>query len=110
MKTDARFGPELTFRALLTGAAGSVVIAASSTYVALRMGALPWPTVFVAVLSMAILKPFGAGLREINTAHTGMSAGGLVAGGLAFTLPGLWMSDPGFHLSLWTAIWAAVAG
>ncbi len=110
MKTDARFGPELTVRAILVGAAGSVVIAASSTYVALRMGALPWPTVFVAVLSMAMLKPFGAGLREINTAHTGMSAGGLVAGGLAFTLPGLWMSDPGFHLSLWTAIWAAVAG
>ncbi len=79
---------ELTIRSIILAALGSIVIAGSSTYVALRIGALPWPTIFVAVLSMALLKPFGASLREINVAHTGMSAGGLVAGGLAFTIPG----------------------
>lgn len=102
--------PELTFRSLMLAAAGSVLIAGSSSYVALRMGALPWPTIFVAVLSMAILKPFGASLREINVAHTGMSAGGLVAGGLAFTIPGVWMANPGSLMGPGTVAVAAVVG
>jgi putative OPT family oligopeptide transporter len=64
-------------------------------YVALRMGALPWPTIFVTVVSMAALKRRkGASLQEINVTHTIMSAGAMVAGGLAFTLPGLWMLHP----------------
>ena len=102
--------PELTFRSVLIAAAGSIVIAASSSYVALRMGALPWPTIFAAVLSMAILRPFGATLREINVAHTGMSAGGLVAGGLAFTIPGVWMADPGSGLGAGVIGVAAIVG
>ncbi len=102
--------PELTFRSLLLAAAGSILIAGSSTYVALRMGALPWPTIFVAVLSMAILKPFGASIREINVAHTGMSAGGLVAGGLAFTIPGIWMADPHSDLGVGLVAVAAIVG
>lgn len=102
--------PELTFRSLILAAAGSIVIAGSSCYVALRMGALPWPTIFVAVLSMAILKPFGASLREINVAHTGMSAGGLVAGGLAFTIPGVWMADPHSNLGVGIVAVAALVG
>lgn len=102
--------PELTVRALALGAAGAVVISASSAYVALRLGALPWPTVFVAVVSLAVLGPFGASLREINVAHTGMSAGGLVAGGLAFTIPAFWMADVPTELPLVSAIAAGVAG
>ncbi len=101
---------ELTTRSMVLAALGSIVIAGSSTYVALRIGALPWPTIFVAVLSMALLKPFGASLREINVAHTGMSAGGLVAGGLAFTLPGIWMSDPSSTLGIPVAAVAALVG
>ena len=87
------FGVEnLTIRAMVLAAAGSMVITASSMYVALRLGALPWPTVFVAVLSMSVLKAMGkTNLREINLASTGMSAGSMVAGGLAFTLPGLFI-------------------
>ncbi|HON33605.1 MAG TPA: OPT/YSL family transporter [Synergistales bacterium] len=101
---------ELTLRSIALAVAGSILIAASSTYVALRIGALPWPTIFVAVLSMAVLRPLGASLREINVAHTGMSAGGLVAGGLAFTLPGVWMSDPGSSLGVGTVTVVAIVG
>jgi len=101
---------ELTLRSIALAVVGSILIAASSTYVALRIGALPWPTIFVAVLSMAVLRPLGASLREINVAHTGMSAGGLVAGGLAFTLPGVWMSDPGSSLSVGTVAVVAIVG
>lgn len=84
---------QLTMRAIIIGMLGSVIITASSMYVALKISALPWPTVFVAVLSMALLKLLGkTNLNEINIAQTGMSAGAMVAGGLAFTIPGLWIS------------------
>ena len=83
---------QLSLRSLILGAIGSCVITASSMYVALRMSALPWPTIFVAVLSMALLKMFGKTTNnEINITQTAMSAGAMVAGGLAFTLPGLWI-------------------
>ena len=94
-KHEVPFGEQLTLRGLLMGVLGSVVITTSSVYVALRMGALPWPTIFVAVLSMALLKGMGrTNVNEINVTHTAMSAGGMVAGGLAFTLPGLHMLNP----------------
>ncbi len=86
---------QLTLRSMIIGALGAIVITTSSMYVALRMGALPWPTIFVAVLSMALLKLLGnTNLKEINVTHTAMSAGGMVAGGVAFTIPGIWMLMP----------------
>ncbi len=83
----------LTWRAILLAIPGAILITASSTYVALRMSALPWPTIFVAVLSFALMRLFGkSDINEINVAATGMSAGAMVAGGIVFTLPGLFIS------------------
>ncbi|MDD2427506.1 MAG: OPT/YSL family transporter [Eubacteriales bacterium] len=85
--------PNFTVRALILAIFGSILMTASSMYVALRMSALPWPTVFVAVLSLTLMRLFRSkNLREVNIASTGMSAGAMVAGGLAFTIPGLFMS------------------
>ena len=101
----------LTLRGLVLGIAGLVVITASSMYVALRMGALPWPTVFVTVVSMAVLSRMkDSTLQEINTTHTLMSAGAMVAGGLAFTLPGLWMLNPAATFPLSSLIALTVVG
>lgn len=84
---------QLSVRSLVIGSIGSAIITASSMYTALRMSALPWPTIFVAVLSMALLRLLGKTTHnEINITQTAMSAGAMVAGGLAFTLPGLWIS------------------
>lgn len=84
---------DLTLRSIILGVAGSVLIAISSIYVALRISALPWPTLFVTVLAMALLKLLGnTNIREINVTNTGMSAGAMVAGGLAFTIPGLFIA------------------
>jgi uncharacterized oligopeptide transporter (OPT) family protein len=94
-KTERRFWgiDQLSLRGLLLGILGSLIITASSIYVALRISALPWPTIFVAVLSMALLKAMGrTTLNEINITQTAMSAGAMVGGGLAFTLPGLWIT------------------
>lgn len=81
----------LRVSSLVTAVVGSVLVTMSSMYVALRMGALPWPTVFAALFAMFALKPFKASLHDINVAHTGISAGGLVSGGLAFTIPAVWI-------------------
>jgi len=91
---------KITSRSLIIGTLGLLIITASSAYVALRMGALPWPTVFVTVISMAILRRFkNSTLQEINVTHTMMSAGAMVSGGLAFTLPGIWMLNPQAQVS-----------
>ncbi|NLC88754.1 MAG: peptide transporter [Clostridiaceae bacterium] len=85
--------PNFTVRALLLAIFGSILMTASSMYVALRMSALPWPTIFVAVLSLTLMRLFkSSNLKEVNVASTGMSAGAMVAGGLAFTIPGLFIS------------------
>lgn len=82
----------LTARSLIIGGIGSIVITASSLFIALKMGALPWPIVFAALVSVAFLRLFKSkNLHEANVCHAAMSAGAMVAGGLAFTLPGLWI-------------------
>ena len=107
---------QLSLRGLILGTAGSCVITASSMYIALRMSALPWPTIFVAVLSMAILKILGkTTYNEINITQTAMSAGAMISGGLAFTLPGLWITGlwggPAMlQKHFWQVLAIAVAG
>ena len=85
---------QLTLRGILIGCVGCTIITAASVYTALKMGALPWPIVFAAIISLFFLKAAGRGkasLNEANVTHTVMSAGAMVAGGLAFTIPGIWM-------------------
>lgn len=85
---------QLTLRGILIGSVGCAIITASSVYIALRMGALPWPIVFAAIISLFFLRAVSHGrssLNEANVTHTVMSAGAMVAGGLCFTIPGIWM-------------------
>ena len=74
------------------GCVGCVIITASSVYTALKMGALPWPTSFTSIVALFLLRAFGRrSLNEANVTQIVMSAGSMVAGGLAFTIPGIWM-------------------
>ena len=74
------------------GVVGCVVITASSVYTALKMGSLPWPTIFTSITALVALRAFGRrSLNEANVTQIIMSAGSMVAGGLAFTIPGIWM-------------------
>ena len=85
---------QLTARGIAIGCIGCVIITAASAYTALKMGALPWPIVFAAIIALFFLKALNKGhadLNEANVTHTVMSAGSMVAGGLAFTIPGAWM-------------------
>ena len=102
---------QLTLRGVAIGSIGCVIITASSAYTALKLGALPWPIVFAAVISLFFLKLLGnASLNEANVTHTIMSAGAMVAGGLAFTIPGAWMLGLGAQFG-WVEIFlVALAG
>ena len=101
----------LTPRALVIGSVGSAVLTASSMFIALKMGALPWPIVFAALASVVTLRALGSrDLHEANVCHAAMSAGAMVAGGLAFTLPGLWMLGPQYQVTFPQVLLCALSG
>ena len=82
-------GRSLTPASILIGTIGAILVAASSFYVVLKFGALPWPTIMVTLISISALGLFGRkDSGEITVTHTIMSAGSMVAGGVAFTVPG----------------------
>lgn len=74
---------QLTVRGLIIGMIGSVVLTMSSMFIALKLSSVPWPIMFVVLVSMFLLKLCGnTNLQEINVTQTAMSAGAMVAGGL----------------------------
>lgn len=104
---------QLTVRGIIIGSIGCIIITASSIYTALRMGALPWPIIFAAIISLFFLKALGRGkasLNEANVTHTVMSSGAMVAGGLAFTIPGAWMLGLADQIDMAQLLVVAVAG
>lgn len=104
-------GKQLTMRGMVIGVIGSVIITCSSMFIALKLSSLPWPIMFVALFSMLALKGLGnTNLNEINVTHTAMSAGAMVAGGMAFTIPGIWMLDPDAEVSTMHLLIIAVGG
>ena len=97
---------QISAAGILIGCIGCVIITASSVYTALKMGALPWPTIFTSITALVLLRAAGrTSLNEANVTQIIMSAGSMVAGGLAFTIPGVWMLGLGAELS-----WIEVGG
>ena len=97
---------QISAAGILIGCIGCVIITASSVYTALKMGALPWPTIFTSITALALLRAAGrTSLNEANVTQIIMSAGSMVAGGVAFTIPGVWMLGLGAELS-----WIEIGG
>ena len=93
------------------GIVGCIIITASSVYTALKMGALPWPTIFTSITSLVLLRAFGhRSLNEANVTQIIMSAGSMVAGGIAFTIPGIWMLGLSDEVSWVQMLLVALAG
>lgn len=81
---------ELTVRAVALGAVLGVIFAASSVYLALKVGLTVSASIPIAVLSITIFRAFGrASILENNIVQTTGSAGESIAAGVAFTLPSL---------------------
>src|SRR6185437_3447939 len=81
---------ELTIRGVALGSVLGVVFAASSVYLALKVGLTVSASIPIAVLSITIFRFFGkATILENNIVQTAGSAGESIAAGVAFTLPSL---------------------
>lgn len=107
----ASWREQLSPVSLAIGCLGCVIITASSVYTALKMGALPWPTIFTSIVALFLLRAFGhRSLNEANVTQIVMSAGSMVAGGLAFTIPGIWMLGLADEVSWVEMLLVALAG
>jgi uncharacterized oligopeptide transporter (OPT) family protein len=82
-----------TLRAAIIAVALSLFLLMSTSYIALKLGAAPWPIIFAVIVSGAVIKFLNRqrdiNIHEVNVAQAGGSIGGLVAAGVAFTLPGI---------------------
>lgn len=96
---------------IVIGIIGCVIITASSVYTALKMGALPWPTIFTSITALVLLRAFGhSDLSEANVTQIIMSAGSMVAGGVAFTIPGIWILGLSDEVSMMQMLLVALSG
>lgn len=112
--------PGFSTRAVIVAVLLSLFLLASSSYIAMRLGALPWPIVFSVIVSGAIIKLLSGrkpiNIHEVNVAQAGASVGGLVAAGIVFTVPGIIYLNTTRGLSIeWPNPWllallSAVAG
>jgi uncharacterized oligopeptide transporter (OPT) family protein len=82
-----------TIRSAIIAIALSIFLLMSTSYIALKLGAAPWPIIFSVIVSGAIIKFLDRNrdlnIHEVNVAQAGGSIGGLVAAGITFTLPGI---------------------
>ena len=107
----ANNGAALSVAGIAIGVVGCIIITASSVYTALKMGALPWPTIFTSITALVLLRALGhRSLNEANVTQIIMSAGSMVAGGLAFTIPGIWMLGHTDEVSWVQMLLVALAG
>ena len=104
MKAPAKMSPAtppeesgksgLTPKTLMVALGLSLFLLVTSSYIALKIGALPWPIIFSVIASAGLLKTISMGSRisahHINVAQAGGSIGGLMASAAVFTIPGIW--------------------
>jgi len=93
MKKSTQESSGFTLRAVLIASGIALFLLTSSAYIAIKIGALPWPIVFSVVIAGGLIKLLNRGRRvnihEVNVAQAGASIGGLVAAGVVFTVPGI---------------------
>lgn len=90
---------ELTLRAVALGALLGIIFAASSVYLALKVGMTVSASIPIAVLAITVFRLFGrASILENNVVQTTGSAGESIAAGVAFTLPALFLMGQDLEL------------
>ncbi len=100
---------ELTLRAVVLGAVLGIVFAASSVYLALKIGLTVSASIPIAVLAVAFFRTLGRStILENNIVQTTGSAGESIAAGVVFTLPAILLM--GYDLSVGKVAIVAVVG
>src|SRR5262245_3388870 len=100
---------ELTVRAVILGAILGIVFAASSVYLALKIGLTVSASIPIAVLAVAFFRTLGKStILENNMVQTTGSAGESIAAGIVFTLPAILLL--GYDLTIGKVAVVAVVG
>ena len=100
---------ELTVRAVVLGAILGIVFAASSVYLALKIGLTVSASIPIAVLAVAFFRTLGKStILENNIVQTTGSAGESIAAGIVFTLPAILLM--GYDLTISKVAVIAVIG
>lgn len=103
--------PELTLKAVLLGAALSVVLSAANAYFGLFAGLTVSASIPAAVISMAVLKVFkNHNILENNLVQTAASAGESLAAGVIFTIPALIIMGYWEEFNYWETTLIAMTG
>jgi uncharacterized oligopeptide transporter (OPT) family protein len=89
--TEGRSG--FTVRAVLIAIGIALFLLMSTSYIAVKLGAVPWPIIFSVIVTGGIIKVLSrkreVNIHEVNVAQAGASIGGLIAAGIMFTIPGI---------------------
>ncbi len=105
--TESR--PELTLRGLALGSVLGIIFAASSVYLAVKVGLTVSASIPIAVLSIAIFRALGrSSILENTLVQTTGSAGESLAFGIAAALPALLLL--GYEINLTHAFLVALLG
>jgi putative OPT family oligopeptide transporter len=100
---------EFTFRAVFVGAILGIVFAASSVYLALKVGMTVSASIPIAVLSITLFRLIGrATILENNIVQTTGSAGESIAFGVATTMPVFLLL--GMDMNLMPILWMSLLG
>jgi uncharacterized oligopeptide transporter (OPT) family protein len=105
---DSAAKPGFTVRATIIAVALSLFLLASSSYIAIKIGAMPWPIIFAVIVAGGVLRLRSkqVNVHEINVAQAGASVGGLVASGIVFTIPGIiFLNDTQGANIAWPSVW-----
>ncbi|MCH7614000.1 MAG: OPT/YSL family transporter [Candidatus Marinimicrobia bacterium] len=95
-------------KATITAIIIAVFLFFTSAYIALKMGALPWPIIFSIIVSAGLLRILGdISPNKVNIAQAGGSIGGLMAAAVVFTLPGMILENLNTISFAWLALIAA---
>ena len=98
-----------TWRAMLVGMVLSVIVCMYSAYAGLKVGGVYWPIITATIMSFALLRVFGGtNKNEVNVAATAASTGGLLAAGIIFTVPAIWLL--GLNISILDVTFIAIVG
>jgi len=99
----------LTTRAIILGFILSIAVAMYSAYLGLMVGGVYWPIVTTSLMCMALLKLLGkTNKKEIVIAQTAASTGGLLAAGIIFTIPAIYLM--GMQISIIEIMLIALGG
>ena len=103
--------PEMTIKAIILGLVLAAILAASNTFLALKIGVLTASSIPAAILSMGVLRFFKRNnILENNLVQTAASAGEAIAGGVVYTAPALIIIHAWLHFGYLATFMIAIIG